>query len=141
MFHLADNQFVAGIDITLRKRVSQRVDSLGAALGKHNLGAALGVDKLLHLHPRSLVNLGGFFAEIMHSAVYVAVVLSVKLHNGVEHALRFLSGGGVVEIYKVVTVDFLVKNREVFAYIVDVHSINTFCLNNSAANLQIYSFT
>lgn len=121
MLHFGDDDFVARGDVRLSKRKCKGVDRLGAALGEHNFGARLGIDEMHHLLTRLFVNLGRLFAKVMHAAMDVAIISGVESDDGIQHALRLLRRGGVVEIDERMTVYLLVEDWKILPYFVDVH--------------------
>ena len=44
------------------------------------------------------MQVGGLLREIVHAAVHIGVHIEIFLAHGIEHAERFLCGGGIVEI-------------------------------------------
>ena len=69
-----------------------------------------------------LVVAGGPFAEQVDGAMDVGVVVAVVVLQGVEHGLRLLRGGRVVEVDERFAVDLLTQDREVLA---DAHHVET----------------
>src|SRR5689334_16301150 len=56
----------------------------------------------------------------MHVGVVVRIVIDKRIDNG----LRFLAGGGVIEINQRLAVNFLAENRKIFTNSVDIEGAN-----------------
>ena len=56
---------------------------------------------------------GGALAQLVHAAMDVGVIQLVELVHGVQNHLRFLGGGGVIQIDQRLAVDVLIQYGEV----------------------------
>lgn len=112
MLHGANHHFIFLIHKKLSKGGRQQIKRFRSASCKHNLLWLFGVDEERHCLARVFVSLCRHLAEIMHPSVYVAVLTQIVIALAFNHAKRFLSGRGVVEIYKRLSVNLLVQHRE-----------------------------
>src|SRR5262249_49645826 len=69
---------------------------------------------------RSLVGLGRPLAQEVNSPMHVGVVRAVVGAQRIDHRLRLLGRGGVVEIDERMAVDVLVQGRKVLADALDL---------------------
>ena len=91
-----------------------QVDGLGRAAHKDDLAGSGRVDELLHRLARPLRTPRSRSCEsVMHAAMDVGVVVLVIAHDRVDHRVRLLRGGRVVEIDQRRAVDLRVQDREV----------------------------
>ena len=115
VLHGGDHNLIAGLDVPAAVCVGDQVDALGSAPHKDNLAPIGSVDEALYLDPRLFVMPRGALAQFVYAAMDVGIIHLVELVHRVEHHLRFLGGGGVVQIDQRFAVDALVQYREVLA--------------------------
>jgi len=120
VLHDREHDLVAFLDALATEGIGDQVDRLGGVAGEDDLFLAPGIEELLHGLARALVGLGCFVGEIMQATVYVGVLLGIGLVDAVEHRLRLLRRGRVVEIDQRLAVDLHRQRREVRADAVDV---------------------
>ena len=87
------------------ERIGDQIDRLGGVAREDDLLVPLGVEEGADLLARALVGLGRRVGEIMQAAVDVGVFGRVGVLQAVEHGLRLLRRGGVVEIDERLAVD------------------------------------
>ena len=71
-----------------------------------------GANKLLHLTAHGLVAFRGRGSKVVGTAVDIAVECAVVVVEGLDDAQRLLCGGRIVEVDQRMTVDLLLKDRE-----------------------------
>jgi len=98
-----------------REDVGHEVDALGAAADEDDLVGAGRAEEVGHRAAGGLVGVGGPGGERVGAAMDVGVVVGVEMGEGVDHNLRLLRGGGVVEPGQRLAVDTLGEDREVAA--------------------------
>ena len=114
VFHLADEDFVARAEALTVAR-SDEIDRLGGAAHEDDFLAPRGMDELPHLVARGFVGLGCALAQKMHAAVNIGVERGVVMRLAVDHAVRLLTGGRVVEIDQRLAMHMLVQDGEILA--------------------------
>jgi hypothetical protein len=78
------------------------------------------VDEVAHALARAFVGVGRARRELMRRAMDVRVLVLVEVRDAVDHRLRLVRGGRVVEPHQLLAVDALLQDREVAAHGVDV---------------------
>ncbi|MCY1203121.1 hypothetical protein D9M72_146200 [compost metagenome] len=112
VLHRADQDLVARAQ-TLAESCRHQVDRLGGAAHEHDFFAPGGVDQVSHCVARGLIGICGALAQGMHAAVDIGVERGIVMRFGIDHALRLLGGGGVVQIDQRLAVDGLAQDREI----------------------------
>ena len=92
------DDFVAGVDELAPVTVHRQVDRFGGAAGEDHLALLARVDEARERAPRLFVFGGGDLRQGMHCAVYVRVLGRLVAHQAVDHLLRHLAGGRIVQI-------------------------------------------
>ena len=87
------------------ERIGDQIDRLGGVAREDDLFLALGVEKRPHGLARALVGFGRLVGEVMQAAMHVGVLLGIGLLDAVEHLLRLLRRGRVVEIDQRLAID------------------------------------
>ena len=114
VLHLGDEDLVARLQ-TLPPTRRHEVDGLRRAAHEHDFLAPCRVDEAPHGIARGLVGVGRLLAQGMHTAVNVGIELGVVARLAIDHALRLLAGGGVVEVDEGLAVHAAVQDREILA--------------------------
>ena len=114
VLHLGDEDLVAGLE-TLPKARCHEVDGLGRTAYEYDLFAACRVDEALHRISRRLVGVGGLLAQAVYTTVNVGIELRVVARLTIEHALRLLAGGGVIEVHERLAVHGPAQDRKILA--------------------------
>src|ERR1700722_1375674 len=120
MLDPADEDLIALVDAPPSPRLGYQVDSFGRAADKYNLFRRPGIQKVRHLAARILIGIGGAGCELMGGTMNVGVLVFVKIRNAVDHALRLLRGGCVVQPDQRMAVHLFVQYRKVAAHRADV---------------------
>ena len=117
VLHDRNDDLVALADIRLTPGRRHQVDRLGGAAGENDLLAATGVEELCDPLAAALIALGRDVGEVMQAAMHVGVFAGIGLHHAVEHRLRLLRGGGVVEIDQRLAIDLQRQRREILPHL------------------------
>ena len=98
MLHHAQHDLVARLEPRRRPGVADHVDPHGRAGGEDDLVLVRRAEEALHDAARRLVLLGRDGREVVQPAMHVGVVVRIGLGDRVDHHLRLLRRGAVVEI-------------------------------------------
>ncbi len=123
MLQVRDDDLVTRLQVLTPPRVRHQVDRLGGAADEHDVLRARRTDEVGDGVARLLVGVGGPGRQFVCGAVDVGVLVRVELHQPVDHHLRLLRGGGVVEPDQRLSVDDLFEDREVRPHRVDVEHL------------------
>src|SRR6185312_2259365 len=123
MLQVRDDKLVTRLQVLAPPRVRHQVDRLGGAADEHDVLRAGRPDEVGDGVPRLLVGVGGSGRQFVCGPVNVGVLVRVELHQPVDHHLRLLRGGGVVEPDQRLSVDDLFEDREVRPHRVDVEDL------------------
>src|SRR5204863_3486460 len=107
--------FVALADELAAKAVRDEVDAVGGAAGIDDLALFACIDEALDPAARFLVFGRGLFREIVNRAVNIRVLGRLIPHDPVDHGLRHLAGGRVVEEDERLPVYLEIEDREIGA--------------------------
>ena len=112
VLHNGKHDLVARFDALTPERIGDQIDCLSGVASEDDLFLALGVQKRAHAFTRALVRLGCLIGEVMQTAVHIRVLLGIRLLQPVEHLLRLLCRGSVVEVDQRLAIDALTPARE-----------------------------
>ena len=115
VLHDREHDLVAGLDALAAERVGDQIDRLGGVSGEDDLFLALGIEKGAHLLARALVGIGRGVGEVMQAAMHVGIFGGIGVLEALEHCLRLLRRGGVVEIDERLAIDLHREDREIRA--------------------------
>ena len=79
VFKGRDENFIAGIDIGIAPRTRHEIDGLSRVSHEDDLSPICGVKEALHLIARSLIELGCFCRQSVHTSVDVGVRVGVEV--------------------------------------------------------------
>ena len=97
MLQSADDNFIARIEYVFQA-IGQEVQRGRRAVGKDDLSAIAGIEPLGDLAAAVLERLGGVGAGQVLRPMHVGRAVGVVMRQGIQQGLRFLRGGGVVQI-------------------------------------------
>ena len=120
MLHDREHDLVAGLDALAAERIGDEIDRFRGVAGEDDLFLAPGIEEGRDLLARALVGLGRLIGEIMQAAMHIGVLRRIGLMQPVEHGVRLLRRGGVVEIDQRLAIDLRREDREIRADAVDV---------------------
>ena len=117
VLHHGHNHLVALLHKLLTERRHHEIESLGSAAGEDNLIHRRGIDKAAHCLSCGLMEVGGLLGEIMHSTMHIGIHIEILNAHGIEHAERFLGGGGIIEINQRFVIYRSRQYREILPYL------------------------
>ena len=120
MLHIGDHHLVASLHLTFAERRGHQIDGLGCSACKHNLLRLLRIDEGAYLLTGSLVQIGCLLGEIVNATMHVGVHIQILLTHGIEHTQGLLRRCRIVQIDQRPTVNFPLKNGEIFSYLIDI---------------------
>jgi len=115
VLHMGDENLVAGLDLRFHKRVGDKVDGFGGSPSKNDFRFVAGVQVAGELGAGIFVGLSGFGTQQVDPTMDVGVFVGIVLSDGVDHRLRFLGGGGVVEIDERFSIHLAFENGKIVA--------------------------
>jgi hypothetical protein len=113
MFHLCQQDGVAGADVLTAPGMGNQIDALGGSARENDFGRLAGVEENRGALAGCLEGHGRASAQFVNAAMDVAVVMTVKPVQRLQHHAGFLRGGGVVKINERMPVDFLPEDGKV----------------------------
>ncbi len=123
MLQMGDDNLVTRLQMLAAPRVRHQVDRLGGAANEHDVVRTRRTDELGNGVACLLVGVGGSGRQLVRGAVDVGVLVRVELDQPVDHHLRLLRGGCVVEPDQRLAVDDFFEDREVGPYRIDVEHL------------------
>ena len=120
VLHHAHEHFVALFKERLAKGESHEVEAFGSAAREDYFRLAAGIDKLLHIGTRLLVELRGLLRKIMHAPMHVGVHRIIFFGHRLHHGAGLLRSGRVVEVDQRAVVDRAGEYGKILAYFFDV---------------------
>ena len=115
MLEVGDQDLVAVPDVLAPPGLGHQVDGLGGAPGVDDGLARWCADEVRDRGPGRLVRVGRPSGQGMRGPVDVGVLVRVEVAEPVDHHLRFLGGGRVVQPDQLPSVDPLAEDRELAA--------------------------
>ena len=124
MLQLADDDLIARADVFPAVALRDQVDGLGRATDENNFLGIGGAEKFADLLAAGFKQFGRARRERVRGAMDVGIIAAVKLRRRVNHRLRLVRGGGVVEPDERLAVDELVQRGKIAAHALDVELRN-----------------
>ena len=115
MFEIGDDHLVALVDIPPAPGLGHEIDRLGRAAHPDDAVVGGRVEEAADFLARRFEGIGGAGGERMRRAVHVRVLARIEMRKPVDHGLRLLRGGGVVEPDQRPAVDIFLQDREIAA--------------------------
>ena len=110
-----EHDFVARLQELPAVGVGDEIDAFGRAADEDDFLDRRCTEERLHLFAGLFVGVGRAGGQRVGAAMDVRIVVLVKVRNRVDHALRLLRGGGVVEPGQRLAVDLLPQDGKVLA--------------------------
>jgi hypothetical protein len=120
MLHDREHDLVAGLDAFAPEGVGDEVDGLGGVAGEDDFFLAGGIEEGAHLLARVLIGLGRGVGEVMQSAMHIGVFGGVGAGEPLQHRVRLLRRGGVVEIDERLAVHLHGEDGKILANALDI---------------------
>ncbi len=98
VLHVRDENFITRLQNRFHEAVRHEIDALGRATGKYDLVRVRRADQAGHFGPGVFVGIGRLFAQVMHATMDVGIFLRVVARQCVDHRLRLLRSGPIVQI-------------------------------------------
>ena len=127
MFHLGDEDRIAGSEAWQGEAVGDQVGRLGRARGEDDLVARGRIDETRQLVAGRLVGIGRLGAERVHRARHVGIAGPVEAIGRLDHGQGLLRGIGVVEVDQRLAMDLARQQREIGADALDVECRGGLC--------------
>ena len=117
VLHLCDDHIVALVEETLRVAIGHRVERRRGTRREDNLPLVGGAQSLGH-HPACiLIECCAALREVVYAAVDVGVLRAIQLRHPLDDTPGLLGRGAIVEIDQRLTIDLLLQDGELPAYI------------------------
>ena len=100
VFESADEDLVALVDICLAEREREGIETVRCTFGEDDLIAALGMDEVRYHLSRLFVMTRRYLTQMMHATVNITVPRGISFHDGIQHGLRLLTRGGVIQVHQ-----------------------------------------
>ena len=120
VLHDREHDLVALLQSLAAEGVGDEIDRLGGVAGEDDLFRPSGIEERTHLLARAFVGLGRGIGEVMQAAMHIGVFVRVGVLDAIEHRLRLLRRGRVVEIDERLAIDLHAEDREILADAGDV---------------------
>ena len=114
VLHNGHEHLIPRLDVRQAVAVGDEVQALGRVAGKDDLTRRACADEIAHRLTRLLIDIGRLDAQRVQSAQRVCVVAAVEIRHSVQHALRALRRGRVIDIGDV----RVLKDRKVLLIII-----------------------
>ena len=117
VFHVGDDNFIAGAYVLLAVGLGHQVDAFCGPSGVDNLPVTGGVEEAADFAAGVLIVVGGPLAQGVDAPMHVGVVGGVVVDEGVYHALGLLRSCAVVQVDQRLPVHQLVEDGEVLTHL------------------------
>src|SRR5215831_5708128 len=94
-------------------RLGDQIDAFRGATNEDDLARIRSMKEALYFGSGIFKQLRRALAQLVYTAVDIGVIRAVQARDRVDHGLRFLRGGGVIQVDQGFTVNCPAKNREV----------------------------
>ena len=133
VLHLADNNVIALVQEPFAPGIGYGIDRSGSTRSKDNLLARCGTNECAHALTSLLVELGSLRRELMHTTMYIGILLAVQTIHRLDNALGLLCRCTTIEIDERLAVYRALQNGEISAYALYIHyNLSSFEVNSSA---------
>ena len=105
VLEVRDDDLVAAADELAAKGIGDQVDAFGGAAHENDFIGRGGAEEVGHLGARRLIGVAGARGQRMGGAVDVRIFVRIKIRHAIDHGLRLVGGGGIVEPHQGLAVD------------------------------------
>ena len=141
VLELGNDDFVAGPDERPAVSVHHQVQRIRGAACINYFARLLRVDKALDFDTCALISRRRGFRQIVHAAMDVGVLRRLVAHQAVDHLLRHLTAGGVVQVHQRFAVDLEFQDRKFGADALYVEcAVRLDRMENGTAGVHAVSF-
>ena len=109
---MIDNLVVL-LDVAAAPGLRHQIDAFGGAAHKNDFLGRSSAEELLHLFPRIFIGVSGACRERVRTPVDVRIFMRVEICQPVDHGLRLLSGGRVVQPDQRPPIHLLLQNGKI----------------------------
>ncbi len=110
-----EHDFVPRLELAQAPALGHQVDRLSGTAGPDHLATVRRIDKASDCLAGGLEGPCGAAAQSMGGAVNIGVVGPIVVRYGIQHRLRLLGRGGVIQIDQRMAVDLLRQGRKLAA--------------------------
>src|SRR5690606_22857640 len=110
-----DQNLVARLESRSRVALRNEIDRFGRAANEDDFLSVASVEEVAHDIASAFVGIGRPLTQCVYAAMHVRVIALVVGAHGVDHRLRSLARGGVIQINERLPVHLLTQDREVAA--------------------------
>ena len=108
-----DDDLVVLLNVLAAPALRDEIDAFGGAAHENDFSRVRGVQEAADFGARALVGVCGAGGQFVSGAMDVGIFVRVKIVQAINHGLRLLRGGGVIEPDELPAVDALVQDWEV----------------------------
>ena len=112
VFQMSDQDFIAGPQQRPRIALRHQVDRFGGSAQEDDFVARARVDEARQAISRALVQGRGFLAQGVHAAMNIGVVMPFVVIHCIDHALRALRRGAVVQVGQRLAMNHAAQDRK-----------------------------
>ena len=116
MLHHAQHDLIARADVREAKARGDEIDRLRRRSRENDLLVRTGVDEPPHGLPGRLIRLGRRIREIVQAPMHIRIFVLIGVSQAIDHLLRLLGRGGVIQIDKRLPIGSLGEDREIRAH-------------------------
>ena len=113
VFHFGDDDLIPGAEPAPAVALRNQVDSFRCPAHEDDFLVGCGVDEGLYSFPGRLVGFRRLFAQGMHAAVDVGIVIAIVFVQRLDDLARLLRGGGIVQVHQGLAAHGLLQDGKV----------------------------
>jgi hypothetical protein len=120
MLHRCDYDVITRLQLRTSIALRDEVDALCGALGENDLAAGGSVYEASDFLAHDIISLRGPLAQVMDTPMDIGVLSRVEAGHRIDHTLRLLTRGRVIEVDQGLASNAPAKNREVGANALEI---------------------
>ena len=121
VFHDGKNHLVPLLEKCTPIGCGHKIYSLSGTTCENHLVSRRSIDKFLHASPRTLLKLGSLHRKRMDSAMDISLSGGVAANHRINHTVRGLRCGCVIQINQLMSVNLTLQNGILLTYFSYVH--------------------